>query len=69
MSFCTAHIFRRLGLPPYMVMDDFKYNGLRVQTWGVLHYGRHFRNKCELHDARRNVESTVRHAEKKGGVW
>ena len=69
MSFCTAHIFRRLGLPPYMVMDDFKYNGLRVQTWAVLHYGRHFRNKCELHDARRNVESTVRHAEKKGGVW
>jgi len=48
------------------VLDDFNYDGLRVQTWAVMHFGRHFRNRCELHDARRNVESAVRHADKQG---
>lgn len=65
-SFFTAHIFRRMGLLSHLVLDDLKYDGLRVQTWAVLHFGRHFRNRCELHDARLNVESAVRHAEKQG---
>ena len=37
-----------------------------MQTWAVLHFGRHFRNSCELHDARRNVVAAVLAAEKTG---
>mmetsp|Transcript_102478 Transcript_102478/g.142779 ORF Transcript_102478/g.142779 Transcript_102478/m.142779 type:complete len:1178 (+) Transcript_102478:175-3708(+) len=66
VSFFTAHIFHRMGLLSHLVLDDFNYDGLRVQTWAVMHFGRHFRNRCELHDARRNVESAVRHADKQG---
>ena len=66
IAFCSAHGLRRLGLPNYLVLDDFKYHGLRVQTWTVLHFGRHFRNSCELHDARRNVVAAVLAAEKTG---
>ena len=66
IAFCSAHGLRRLGLPNYLVLDDFKYHGLRVQTWAVLHFGRHFRNSCELHDARRNVVAAVLAAEKTG---
>ena len=66
IAFCSAHGLHRLGLPNYLVLDDFKYHGLRVQTWAVLHFGRHFRNSCELHDARRNVVAAVLAAEKTG---
>ena len=66
LGFCTAHLLRRLGLPTYLVLDEFKYNGLRVQTWAVLHFGRHFRNSWELYDARRNVLAAVQAAEKTG---
>ena len=66
IAFCSAHGLHRLGLPNYLVLDDFKYHGLRVQTWAVMHFGRHFRNSCELHDARRNVVAAVLAAEKTG---
>ena len=65
-GFVGAHILRRLGLPNHVVLDDYEYNGLHVQTWGVLHFGRHFRNSLELHDARRNVRAAARRAEKTG---
>ena len=65
-GFVGAHILRRLGLPNHVVLDDYEYNGLHVQTWGVLHFGRHFRNSLELHDARRNVRAAASRAEKTG---
>ena len=66
VGFVGAHVLRRLGLPNHVVLDDYEYNGLHVQTWGVLHFGRHFRNSLELHDARRNVRAAARRAEKTG---
>ena len=66
LGFVAAHILRRLGLPNHVVLDDYEYNGLHVQTWVVLHYGRHFRNSLERHDARRNVSAAACRAEKTG---
>lgn len=66
MGFCMAHVLRRLGLPNYLVVDEYKYNGLRVQSWAVLHFGRHFRNSWELYDARLNVAAAARRAEQTG---
>lgn len=47
-------------------MDDVVYNGLRVQTWIVTHFGRHFRNEWERKEAKRNVELAALHAEALG---
>jgi hypothetical protein len=49
-----------------MVVDDVVYAGVRVQTWIVTHFGRHFRNEWELSEAKRNVELAALAAERSG---
>lgn len=48
------------------MVDDVVYAGVRVQTWIVTHFGRHFRNECERSDAKRNVELAALAAERAG---
>eukprot|EP00933_Yihiella_yeosuensis_P038717 TRINITY_DN32658_c0_g1_i2.p1 TRINITY_DN32658_c0_g1~~TRINITY_DN32658_c0_g1_i2.p1 ORF type:complete len:419 (+),score=62.34 TRINITY_DN32658_c0_g1_i2:66-1322(+) len=66
IGFLLAHLRRRICCKSYVVVDDHYYNGVRVQTWIVHHFGRHFRNSYELHDSRRNVEYAALDAEKAG---
>lgn len=62
----VAHVFPRLFGKAHLVADDVEYAGVRVQTWIVTHFGRHFRNKWELSEAKRNVELAALAAEKSG---
>eukprot|EP00933_Yihiella_yeosuensis_P039240 TRINITY_DN331_c0_g1_i1.p1 TRINITY_DN331_c0_g1~~TRINITY_DN331_c0_g1_i1.p1 ORF type:complete len:479 (-),score=105.04 TRINITY_DN331_c0_g1_i1:311-1747(-) len=66
ISYWSAHIKPRLFGVSHMVVDDVVYNGIRVQTWIVTHFGRHFRNDWERSEAKRNVELAALAAEKAG---
>mmetsp|Transcript_84357 Transcript_84357/g.149133 ORF Transcript_84357/g.149133 Transcript_84357/m.149133 type:complete len:1017 (-) Transcript_84357:168-3218(-) len=62
----VAHVHPKLFGSCHMVVDDVVYDGLRVQTWIVLHFGRHFRNEWERSEAKRNVELAALAAERAG---
>eukprot|EP00440_Ansanella_granifera_P070637 gb/GFBE01076655.1/.p1 GENE.gb/GFBE01076655.1/~~gb/GFBE01076655.1/.p1 ORF type:complete len:429 (+),score=77.29 gb/GFBE01076655.1/:1-1287(+) len=66
VGFIHAHLQRPITGKSHYVVDDVVYSGVHVQTWIVNHFGRHFRNNCELKDSRKNVEVAALNAEKAG---
>eukprot|EP00440_Ansanella_granifera_P002405 gb/GFBE01002611.1/.p1 GENE.gb/GFBE01002611.1/~~gb/GFBE01002611.1/.p1 ORF type:complete len:433 (+),score=79.11 gb/GFBE01002611.1/:1-1299(+) len=66
IGFFLAHLRRRLCCSSHLVVDEVVYNGIRMQTWVVHHFGRNFRNNCQRHDSRKNVEIAAQAAERAG---
>jgi hypothetical protein len=66
IGYIVAHLRPRFSGVSHMVVDDVVYAGVRVQTWIVTHFGRHFRNEWELSEAKRNVELAALAAERSG---
>jgi len=65
IGYIGAHVRPLWGFA-HLVVDDVVYDGVRVQTWIVTHFGRHFRNAWELSEAKRNVELAALAAERSG---